>query len=147
MSFFTFIVFVTLPRPVVLLFVLCQPFGRFFTSFSKSLPLEAASRVWDVFFRDGDEFLFRTGLGKAATVLCIRDWLSICFLSLFWKCICETNASDECLDLEPVLVLRLIERQEVVKLFDKLFLCNGTAHPVEFLWNEDFFNCKLSTAN
>ncbi|XP_061664562.1 TBC1 domain family member 14 isoform X2 [Syngnathoides biaculeatus] len=29
----------------------------------KSLPLDLASRVWDVFCRDGDEFLFRTALG------------------------------------------------------------------------------------
>ncbi|XP_065176008.1 TBC1 domain family member 12-like [Sycon ciliatum] len=35
----------------------------FFTSFSKSLPLDVASRVWDVYFRDGDEFLYKTGLG------------------------------------------------------------------------------------
>lgn len=31
--------------------------------YSKSLPLDLASRVWDVFCRDGDEFLFRTALG------------------------------------------------------------------------------------
>uniref|UniRef100_A0A3Q2YAP5 TBC1 domain family member 14 n=1 Tax=Hippocampus comes TaxID=109280 RepID=A0A3Q2YAP5_HIPCM len=34
-----------------------------FTLYSKSLPLDLASRVWDVFCRDGDEFLFRTALG------------------------------------------------------------------------------------
>jgi hypothetical protein len=34
-----------------------------FTLFSKSLPLDVTSRVWDVFFRDGEEFLFRTALG------------------------------------------------------------------------------------
>ena len=37
-----------------------------FTLFSKSLPLDVASRVWDVFCRDGEEFLFRTALGKSA---------------------------------------------------------------------------------
>ncbi|CAD5118092.1 DgyrCDS6829 [Dimorphilus gyrociliatus] len=34
-----------------------------FTLYSKSLPLDVASRVWDVFYRDGEEFLFRTALG------------------------------------------------------------------------------------
>lgn len=34
-----------------------------YTLFSKSLPLDVACRVWDVFLRDGEEFLFRTALG------------------------------------------------------------------------------------
>ncbi|KAK2878843.1 hypothetical protein Q8A67_019634 [Cirrhinus molitorella] len=34
-----------------------------FTLYSKSLPLDVACRVWDVFCRDGEEALFRTGLG------------------------------------------------------------------------------------
>ena len=37
---------------------------RVFTLYSKSLPLDLASRVWDVYFRDGDSFLFATALGK-----------------------------------------------------------------------------------
>lgn len=39
------------------------PFPRIFTLYSKSLPLDLACRVWDVFCRDGEEFLFRTALG------------------------------------------------------------------------------------
>lgn len=34
-----------------------------FTLYSKSLPLDVACRVWDVFCRDGDVFLFSTALG------------------------------------------------------------------------------------
>ncbi|XP_071502850.1 LOW QUALITY PROTEIN: TBC1 domain family member 14-like [Diadema antillarum] len=34
-----------------------------YTLYSKSLPLDVACRVWDVFFRDGEEFLFRVALG------------------------------------------------------------------------------------
>ncbi|KAI3365033.1 hypothetical protein L3Q82_010086 [Scortum barcoo] len=31
--------------------------------YTKPLPLDVTCRVWDVFFRDGEEFLFRTALG------------------------------------------------------------------------------------
>jgi hypothetical protein len=34
-----------------------------FTLFSKSLPLDVMSRVWDVFFRDKEQFLFKASLG------------------------------------------------------------------------------------
>ncbi|KAM3857834.1 TBC1 domain family member 14 [Diretmus argenteus] len=34
-----------------------------FTLYGKSLPLDLACRVWDVFCRDGEEFLFRTAMG------------------------------------------------------------------------------------
>ncbi|XP_067657722.1 TBC1 domain family member 14-like isoform X1 [Haliotis asinina] len=34
-----------------------------FLIYGKSLPLDVACRVWDVFCRDGEEFLFRTALG------------------------------------------------------------------------------------
>ena len=37
--------------------------SRIFTLYSKSLPLDLACRIWDVFCRDGEEFLFRTALG------------------------------------------------------------------------------------
>ncbi|XP_054279659.1 TBC1 domain family member 14-like [Macrosteles quadrilineatus] len=34
-----------------------------YTVFTKTMNLDLACRVWDVFLRDGDEFLFRTALG------------------------------------------------------------------------------------
>ncbi|XP_062592371.1 TBC1 domain family member 12-like [Saccostrea cucullata] len=34
-----------------------------FSLYSKSLPLDIACRIWDIFCRDGEEFLFRTALG------------------------------------------------------------------------------------
>lgn len=41
----------------------CIDLFRIFTLYSKSLPLDLACRVWDVFCRDSEEFLFRTALG------------------------------------------------------------------------------------
>ncbi|CAI5456006.1 unnamed protein product [Caenorhabditis angaria] len=34
-----------------------------FAIFAKSLPLDITCRIWDVYFRDGEEFLFKTALG------------------------------------------------------------------------------------
>ncbi|XP_074103810.1 TBC1 domain family member 12 [Cotesia typhae] len=34
-----------------------------FTIYAKALPLDVTSRIWDVFVRDGDEFLFKTAIG------------------------------------------------------------------------------------
>ncbi|XP_047534457.1 TBC1 domain family member 12-like [Vanessa atalanta] len=34
-----------------------------YTAFAKAMPLDAACRVWDVFLRDGDSFLFNAALG------------------------------------------------------------------------------------
>lgn len=34
-----------------------------YTIFAKAIPLDVACRIWDVFLRDGDEFVFRTALG------------------------------------------------------------------------------------
>ncbi|KAF5269938.1 hypothetical protein FQR65_LT05737 [Abscondita terminalis] len=34
-----------------------------YTVYAKAMPLDVACRVWDLFLRDGDEFLFRTALG------------------------------------------------------------------------------------
>lgn len=34
-----------------------------YTVFTKAMNLDLASRVWDVFLRDGEEFLFRAALG------------------------------------------------------------------------------------
>jgi hypothetical protein len=35
-----------------------------YTVFAKAMPLDVACRVWDVFLRDGEEFLFKAALGK-----------------------------------------------------------------------------------
>lgn len=53
---------------------------RIFTLYAKSLSLDVASRVWDVFFRDGEEFLFRTALGQFYGLLYQNvQWLVYCY--------------------------------------------------------------------
>ena len=42
----------------------CVACSRIVTLYTKSLPLDVACRVWDMFCRDGDVFLFRTALGQ-----------------------------------------------------------------------------------
>lgn len=37
--------------------------SRILSLYTKPLPLDVACRVWDIFFRDGEEFLFRTAVG------------------------------------------------------------------------------------
>lgn len=36
-----------------------------YTIFAKAMPLDVACRIWDVFLRDGYEFIFRTALGES----------------------------------------------------------------------------------
>ena len=38
-------------------------YHRIFTIYTRTLPLDVACRVWDMFCRDGDFFLFRTAIG------------------------------------------------------------------------------------
>ena len=35
-----------------------------YTLYSRSLPIDLASRVWDIVCRDGDDIVFRTAIGK-----------------------------------------------------------------------------------
>ncbi|XP_014254002.1 TBC1 domain family member 14-like [Cimex lectularius] len=50
-----------------------------YTIFAKAMPLDLASRVWDVFLRDGEEFLFRTAIGVLK--LFQKELLTMDFLS------------------------------------------------------------------
>ena len=34
------------------------------TIFARPLPLDAAARIWDVYLRDGEEFLIRAAIGE-----------------------------------------------------------------------------------
>jgi hypothetical protein len=44
-----------------------------YTLYSRSLPLDLASRVWDVYCRDGDDLIFRIAIG---TILILNNQLS-----------------------------------------------------------------------
>ena len=51
-----------------------------YTLFSRSLPLDIASRVWDLFLRDGDQFIFRAALGILS--MYYEDLLNLDFIYL-----------------------------------------------------------------
>jgi hypothetical protein len=54
-----------------------------YTLFSRSLPLDVASRVWDLFLRDGDEFIFRAALGILAMYCDVLLDLDFIYLAQF----------------------------------------------------------------
>ena len=56
---------------MLLVVMIAVVLGRIFTLYAKALSLDIASRIWDVFFRDGEEFLFRTATGEIWTVVSI----------------------------------------------------------------------------
>lgn len=40
-------------------------FCRIYTMYAKSLPLDIVVRIWDVYFRDGDDVLFQVAVGES----------------------------------------------------------------------------------
>jgi len=49
---------------------------RIFTIYTRTLPLDVACRVWDMFCRDGDSFLFRTAVGTSSQSIVMTPYLS-----------------------------------------------------------------------
>ncbi|KAK2180444.1 hypothetical protein NP493_443g06023 [Ridgeia piscesae] len=66
-----------------------------FTLYARSLPLDIASRAWDVFFRDGEEFLFRMALGILKMYEEILLNLDFIHLAQFLTRLPETMNPDE----------------------------------------------------
>ncbi|KAF2354427.1 Rab-GTPase-TBC domain [Trinorchestia longiramus] len=63
--------------------------------FTRSLPLDVASRIWDIFTRDGDEFFFRAACGEsvvpwwAACGESVVPWWAACGESVVpWWAVC-----------------------------------------------------------
>lgn len=50
-----------------------------YTVFAKAMNIDLASRVWDVFLRDGDEFIFRTAIGVLK--ICEETLMTMDFVS------------------------------------------------------------------
>lgn len=66
-----------------------------FTLYSKSLPLDLACRVWDVFCRDGEEFLFRTALGMLRLFEDILTRMDFIHIAQFLTKLPEDLAADD----------------------------------------------------
>jgi hypothetical protein len=86
-----------------------------FTLFSKSLPLDVVSRVWDVFFRDREEFLFRACLGILA--LYKEQLLKMDFIHIVQFL---TKLPD---DINSTLLFKSIEQIETKVDFEFEHLC------------------------
>ena len=95
---------------------------RIFTLYSKSLPLDVASRVWDVFCRDGDVFLFSTALGKSSVAIYVSYLVFTFtfvlfivyspFLLLIYKYI--INAGEESRETNRLLLNRTPHKLEIL---------------------------------
>ena len=91
----------------------CYALDWFFTLFSKSLPLDLVSRIWDMFFRDGDAFIFRTAI---AILSLYEDRL--CQLDTFHCLQFLTRLPD---DLQAVVLFNRIEEIELDRSSSALF--------------------------
>ena len=67
--------------------VLCTVFlvDRIFTIYTRNLPLDVACRIWDLFCRDGDVFLYRTALGKRGNKGTYNVQISTCTCKQMYK--------------------------------------------------------------
>ncbi|CAG2165478.1 unnamed protein product [Oppiella nova] len=66
-----------------------------YTLFSRSLPLDIASRIWDLFLRDGEEFIFRAALGILSMYYEVLLNLDFIYLAQFLTKLPEDMDSDK----------------------------------------------------
>ncbi|XP_030047023.1 TBC1 domain family member 14 isoform X1 [Microcaecilia unicolor] len=66
-----------------------------FTMYSKPLPLDLACRIWDVFCRDSEEFLFRTALGILRLFEDILTKMDFIHIGQFLKKLPEDLSSED----------------------------------------------------
>ncbi|CAG2110726.1 unnamed protein product [Medioppia subpectinata] len=66
-----------------------------YTLFSRSLPLDIASRIWDLFLRDGEEFIFRAALGILSMYYEVLLNLDFIYLAQFLTKLPEDIDSDK----------------------------------------------------
>uniref|UniRef100_A0A671X3N4 Rab-GAP TBC domain-containing protein n=1 Tax=Sparus aurata TaxID=8175 RepID=A0A671X3N4_SPAAU len=74
--------------------------------YTKPLPLDVACRVWDVFFRDGEEFLFRTALGILRLYQDVLLHMDLISIAQFLSRLPEELLSDRlfsCISASPML--------------------------------------------
>ncbi|KAK2150057.1 hypothetical protein LSH36_426g02008 [Paralvinella palmiformis] len=90
-----------------------------FTLYAKSLPLDVASRVWDVFCRDGEEFLFRTALGILKLHQDILLSMDFIHLAQFLTRLPETISSNELFNALDSINM-IIEKKKFSQVFADL---------------------------
>jgi len=92
-----------------------------FTLYAKSLPLDVACRIWDLYLRDGEELLFRTALGKLWWIALVN--LQIQFNHVGFVGLLSMNEGILLkLDFDHVVQL-LTHLPETISLSQELFQC------------------------
>ena len=90
-----------------------------YTLFAKSLPFDVASRVWDVFCRDGEEFLFRTALGILRMYEDILLRLDFIHLAQFLTRLPDIISCDEMFDCISQIRMTTADKRR----FSQVFAC------------------------
>lgn len=94
-----------------------------FTLYSKSLPLDLACRVWDVFCRDGEEFLFRTALGILRLHEDILLQMDFIHIAQFLTKLPEDIASEKLFSCIAVIQMHN-SNKKWAQVFTSLIKCN-----------------------
>ncbi|KAG1701215.1 TBC1 domain family member 14 [Nymphon striatum] len=92
-----------------------------YTLFSKSVPLDVACRVWDVCFRDGEEFIFRAALGILNLYQDVLLGMEFIHLGQFLKKLPEDLSSESL--FKSIDVIRMVTDK---KKFNQIFTLHCT---------------------
>ncbi|KAI1294648.1 TBC1 domain family member 14 [Halotydeus destructor] len=82
-----------------------------YTLFSRSLPLDVSSRVWDLFLRDGELFVFRAALGVLAMYSDIVTKLDFIHLAVFLTKLPDSIDGDRLFDSISKIKMAAEKRQ------------------------------------
>ncbi|MGH0136924.1 UNVERIFIED_CONTAM: hypothetical protein FKN15_008498 [Acipenser sinensis] len=110
-----------------------------FTLYSKSLPLDLACRVWDVFCRDGEEFLFRTGLGILKLYEDILLQMDFIHIAQFLTKLPEDITSEKLFNC--IAAVQMLSSNKKWTQMDFIHIAQFLTKLPEDITSEKLFNC------